>query len=247
MARICYNCRMDNIRIRRIEAYLKTAKTSSLKELMEKFGVSSATIHRDAAELSRRGSAHRVGGGLVYAGGDEEKILSPSYGDRIVSNRSLKMAAAQKAVALVEDGDIVFLDSSTTVYEIALLLCRRDFDNLTVVTNAIPVMHLFRKFPPHWSLIGLGGNFDPQLNSILGVAAISQLSRCAVGKAFVSAFGLDDDSATTNHERQAELLRKVIAASAKNYLVVDSTKNGRRGLYRIAGRSAFDAIVTDGV
>lgn len=236
---------MDNIRIHRIEAYLKTAKTSSLKELMAKFGVSSATIHRDAAELSRRGAAHRVSGGLVYIERDDGKTGSASYEDRIVSNRSLKIQAAEKAVKNVEDGDILFLDSSTTVYEIALLLCRRSFNHLTVVTNAVPIMHLFRKFPPHWSLIGLGGNYDPQLNSILGVTAITQLERCTVDKAFVSAFGLDGDTATTNHERQAELLQKILAASQKRYLVVDSTKFGRKGLYRIADRSAFDGIISD--
>jgi DeoR/GlpR family transcriptional regulator of sugar metabolism len=236
---------MDNIRIHRIEAHLKTAKTSSLKELMEKFGVSSATIHRDAEALAKRGSARRVSGGLVYIGPEGDDPSSPSYEERIVSNRSGKLLAAQKAVELINDGDIIFLDSSTTVHEIALLLCRRAFASLTVVTNAIPVMHLFRKMPAHWSLVGLGGNFDPQLNAMLGADTIAQFSRCAVDKAFVSAFGLDGDAATTNHERQAELLWKVLAASKKRYLVVDSTKIGRKGLYRIAIRTAFDEIVTE--
>ena len=104
-------------------------------------------------------------------------------------------------------------------------------------------MNLFRKFPPHWSMIGLGGNYDPQLNSILGMSALEQLSRFNLTKAFVSCFGVDDKSATTNHERQAEMLRKVLDAADRRYLIVDRGKIGRKGLYRIAARGGFDAVL----
>ena len=41
---------------------------------------------------------------------------------------------------------------------------------------------------------------------------------------------------------EAELIRKVIAASQRNYLIVDRSKNGRTGLHRLALRTAFDDI-----
>ena len=158
---------------------------------------------------------------------------------------SQPVAAAKKALALIEEGDIVFLDSSTTIYELALLLAHAEFDHLTVITNAVAVMNLFRKFPPHWSMIGLGGNYDPQLNSILGDSAFEQLSRLNITKAFVSGFGLDDSTATTNHERQAGILRKVLDTADRRYLIIDHTKIGRKGIYRIAARGGFDAIISD--
>ena len=83
------------------------------------------------------------------------------------------------------------------------------------------------------------------MNSILGGAAIEQLSRFNITKAFVSAFGLDDKTATTNHEQQANILRHVLDAADKKYLIIDHTKIGRKGLYRIAARGGFDAILTD--
>ena len=49
---------------------------------------------------------------------------------------------------------------------------------------------------------------------------------------------------TTNHERQAELLRNVLSSADKRYLIVDGTKFGRRGLYRISAKGGFDAIFT---
>ncbi|MBR3223163.1 MAG: DeoR/GlpR transcriptional regulator [Kiritimatiellae bacterium] len=236
---------MENLRTRQILAYLKSKKSCSLDELMKRFRVSSATIHRDAEILAQRGVVERVRGGLVYHDAPDSHGDAAGYQNRVVANRSAKVLAAKKALAMIEEGDIIFLDSSTTVFELAMLLTHASFDHLTVITNAVPVMHLFRKFPAHWSLIGLGGNYDPQLNSILGMSALDQLSHFNVTKAFVSAFGLDEKTATTNHERQAEILRRVLDMADRHYLLVDRTKLGRKGLYRIAARGGFDAIVTD--
>ena len=232
---------MESIRIHRMLAYLEAVKTSSLTELREKFGVSCATIHRDAAELAKSGLVERVKGGLVYLGRG-----GMSYQERVVANRAGKQDAARKALRFVEDGDILFMDSSTSVFELAALLAQCDFNHLTVATNAMPVMNIFRSFPPHWSLIGLGGDFDPQLNSTLGAETLRQLSRLGVTKAFVSAFGFDGESATTNHERQAELLRRVLSLALKSYLVIDATKRGRKGLYKFAVRDDFTEIITGG-
>ena len=240
-----YTVAMENFRTRQILAYLKARKSCTLAELMEKFGVSSATIHRDVAALARRDAVERVRGGLIYNDAPDANGSSAAYQERVVSHRREKIAVAKKALPLIEEGDIIFLDSSTTVYELALLLANEKFDHLTVITNAVAVMSLFRKFPPHWSMIGLGGNYDPQLNSILGMSALEQLSRYNVSKAFVSAFGLDDKTATTNHEHQAEILRDVLDAADRLYLLVDQAKLGRKGLYRISARGAFHAIITD--
>ena len=234
---------MENLRRKMIISYLKRKKTCTLKELMEEFNVSSATIHRDVTLLASRDAIERVRGGLVYNDAPDANGSPAAFQERVVANRRLKMTAAGKALALIEEGDIIFLDSSTTIYELALLLTHAEFDHLTVITNAVAVMNLFRKFPPHWSMIGLGGNYDPQLNSVLGDSALEQLSRLNITKAFVSGFGLDDSTATTNHERQAEILRKVLDAADRRYLIIDHTKIGRKGLYRIAARGGFDAVL----
>lgn len=236
---------MENFRTRQILAYLKQRKSCTLAELMKKFDVSSATIHRDVEALSKRDAVERVRGGLVYNEAPDANGNSAAYQERVVARRREKIVVAKKALPLIEEGDIIFLDSSTTVYELALQLAHADFDHLTVITNAVAVMGLFRKFPPHWSMIGLGGNYDPQLNSILGMSALEQLSRYNISKAFVSAFGLDEKNATTNHEHQAEMLHAVLAAADKLYLLVDRIKLGRKGLYRISARGAFNEIITE--
>ena len=237
---------MDKLRTHRILEYLRERKSCSLAELMETFNVSSATIHRDVVELTRRDAVTAVRGGLVF--NEAEEAPSPRAGgfsERIVANRRGKSAAARKALAMVAEGDILFLDSSTTVYELSTLLRGAKFVHLTIITNSLSIMQDFRKFPARWVLIGLGGSYDAHLNSILGASAIDQLRRFNLTKAFVSAFGLDDRTATTNHERQAELLRRVIAQAEKSYLVIDRSKAGRTGLHRIAARGAFAEVFMD--
>jgi DeoR/GlpR family transcriptional regulator of sugar metabolism len=212
---------------------------------MEKFKVSSATIHRDVSELVSSRAVERVRGGIVFADVPLARPGARGYHDRAVANLQAKERIAAKAAGLVSEGDILFLDSSTTVLAFAEKLLELDFDHLTILTNSVSVMEKFNRFPPHWVLIGLGGNYDHQLNSILGAAAIRQLSDFNITKAFVSAFGLNDRTATTNHERQSELIKRVLDIAEHRYLLIDGTKLGRSGLYRLSARGAFDAIISD--
>lgn len=235
---------MRNIRTYDILEYLKKKKRCTLQDLMTKFGVSSATIHRDVAELVSRNAVERIRGGIVFADAPTAKPGGVNYQDRVIANSAAKEKIAEKAIKLVSEGDILFLDSSTTVYAFAQRLRLAPFDHLTIITNSVSIMQNFRKFPQHWVLIGLGGNYDPQLNSILGASAIQQLAEFSITKAFISGFGLNDKVLTTNHERQSELIKKVLDAAEKRYLLVDKSKYGRTGLYRLSARGAFDAIVT---
>lgn len=236
---------MDKLRTKRIYEYLKQHQTCSFAELMARFNISSATVHRYADELSKRDAVTRVRGGLIFNKAEAPREDTSAYLDRVVTNRKEKIAAARKALTAIEEGDIVFLDSSTTVYELALLLREAKLSHLTIVTNAVAIIQNFRKFPSHYVLIGLGGSYDPSLNSMLGSETTEQLSHMNITKAFVSAFGIDDKAVTTNHERQAELLRLVLDAADRRYLVADYSKFGRTGLYRISARGTFNEIITD--
>ncbi len=225
--------------------YVKQRRRCTVKELMARFHASSATIHRDIATLARGAAIERVRGGVVFTDAPVAQPSSADFQDRVIANRPAKERIAEKASRLVAEGDILFLDSSTTVYMFAMHLRNIPFDHLTIITNSVSIMQNFRKFPRHWVLISLGGNYDPELNSILGRSAIDQLADFTITKAFVSAFGVDDKVVTTNRERQAELVKKVLDIADKRYLLADRTKFGRKGLYRQSARGAFDEIVTE--
>ena len=144
---------MKNIRSFAIVDYVKEKRYASLDELMRLFGVSSATIHRDVAELVQRDVFQRVRGGVAFVDNSsaplKRGVAANSFRERADHNKAAKEAIARQALAFVAEGDILFLDSSTTVAAFADALSKTSFTNLTIVTNSVAAMRFFPKFPPH--------------------------------------------------------------------------------------------------
>ena len=237
---------MRNLRSYQILDLVKSRRHCSLEELRREFDVSPATIYRDVAALVSRGALQRVRGGVAALERPSAATPAPNgYRDRYEWNRAGKERIARKALERIADGDILFLDSSTTVACLARLLAGQSFAALTIVTNSVAIIENFAKFPSSWVRIALGGPYDPQLHSLLGQETFRQLERITPTKAFVSAYGVDEHIATTNHENQATLLARVLDKASQKYLLADRSKFGRTGLYRLAARGAFDEILSD--
>jgi DeoR/GlpR family transcriptional regulator of sugar metabolism len=239
-------CGMRKLRTLDIVDYVKAKKRCTLAHLMQKFKVSSATIHRDVAELVAAGHLERVRGGVAFFPRTEAAPTAfGTFHDRASVNREAKERIAARALEYVTEGDILFLDSSSTTAALASAIAARAFTNITLVTNSVAIMENFHKMPRNYVLIALGGNYDPQLNSFLGSSALRELERLTVSKAFVSCFGVDDKTVTTNHEHQAGLVTRVLELASKRYLLADRSKFGRTGLYRLAARGLFDAVISE--
>ena len=240
---------MKNLRTFAIIDYLKQKKYCSVNELMEHFNVSPATIHRDITSLVRNNQVRKVHGGVAYIdpvdAADRMTVLSSTFQERINWNQKFKRKISELAMREISEGDIIFLDSSTTVFFLAERLLESSFSNLTIVTNSAMIIQNFHKFPPHYVLISLGGTFDLQLNAFLGQAAIRELERLSVSKAFISAFGIDGDLVTTNHEYHSSLLLKVLEVAKQRYLLADRSKFDSSGLFRLGTRADFDRIISD--
>lgn len=240
---------MKTLRTFAIVDYVKERKYCSINELMDHFNVSSATIHRDIAGLVSREVLQKVHGGVAFA---ENNVKNPRktyhsspFQERISWNRTRKQEIAVKAFSRIAEGDILFLDSSTTVSYLADLLINSNFSNLTIVTNSVTIIQNFHKFPSHYVLISLGGSYDLQLNAFLGQAAVRELERLSISKAFISAFGINDDDVTTNHEYHSSLLIKVLDMAHQKYLLADRSKFNRSGLFKLSSRKAFDETISD--
>jgi DeoR family transcriptional regulator, fructose operon transcriptional repressor len=120
----------------RIREILSVERTITATELRNMLGVTAATVRRDLAVLAQEGVLVRSHGGAI------SRILSTdfqlSYEALLRTSREEKQAIAREAEPLVLDGETVFLEGSTTVYELACLLRRRN--HLTVVTNSPPIL-----------------------------------------------------------------------------------------------------------
>ncbi len=239
---------MKTLRSLEILDYLKDRQSCSMNELKERFNVSQATIHRDVTDLAQRKTVRKVHGGVAIVsavpGGENEPVNS-HYSQRINKNLAKKTAIAKKAMPHIKDGDIIFFDSSTTVYQLARQLQKANLANLTIITNSILIIQEFHLFPPHFILISVGGNFNCQLNSFLGTTAIDNLKRLKINKAFISAVGITDAGATTFHENHAEFLQEVMVLANETYLLIDSSKFGKSGIFEICPASKLKHVISD--
>lgn len=235
---------MKNVRSYAIMDYLKGKKYCPIPELREKFQVSNATIHRDLAALEARGVIRRMRGGVALGGQGTNIPVSTAFQERLNWHSREKQLIAEEAFTRIEEGDILFLDSSTTVLLLAQKLLESQFSSLTIVTNAVSIIQNFQKFPPHYVLVGLGGTYDMQLNAFLGQATRRELEQLSISKAFVSAFGLCDDAVTTNHEKHFALMLKLMEMAEERILLLDRSKIDRKGLFRYASRQLFDEVIT---
>ena len=175
-------CGMRKLRTLDIVDYVKAKKRCTLAHLMQKFKVSSATIHRDVAELVAAGHLERVRGGVAFFPRTEAAPTAfGTFHDRASVNREAKERIAARALEYVTEGDILFLDSSSTTAALASAIAARAFTNITLVTNSVAIMENFHKMPRNYVLIALGGNYDPQLNSFLGSSALSRASAWTTG------------------------------------------------------------------
>ena len=106
------------------------------------------TIRRDFALLSQRQLVRRTHGGLLPL----NKEPGPSYLDRSQKANKEKTAMAQKALQLIQDGQVIFLDVSTSMTLLAGLLNKEvtvyshSLDNAIQLSSHSQVdFHLFRR------------------------------------------------------------------------------------------------------
>lgn len=241
---------MKSLRTFEIVEYVEKRKFCSITELMEKFRVSPATIHRDISSLVTAGQLRKVHGGVASLNSTQaavppKDILPLHYRERMNIDMSAKKMIAEQAFRDIRDGDTLFLDSSTTVYFLAKRLQTASFANLTIITNSVLIIQEFTNFPSHFFLVALGGNYDVQLNAFLGQAALREAEYLKLDKTFISGVGLTENGVFSRHENHTFLLKRILELSHRNFLLIGSSKFGRAGLFSIAPLSSFDKIISD--
>ena len=116
----------------RIREILAVNRTVSAAELTDLLGVTAATIRRDLAALEDEGVLLRSHGGAVSR--TSSTSFQPSYNALVRTNPGAKYAIAREAAKLILDGETLFLEGSTTVFELAKQLNQNQ--RVTVVTNS---------------------------------------------------------------------------------------------------------------
>lgn len=209
------------------------------KDLAEGFGVSLMTIHRDLDELESRGVLRKVRGGATP---QPSSLFESNVRYRLTLAGEEKQVLARAALPLIEPGQAVLIDESTTGLALARLLPERA--PLTVITNSLSVMQELRS-ARDIKLIVLGGDYWPRHEAFCGLACEAAVSALRADVLFMSATAISGGVAYQPDQDMAIAKRAMIAAAAHRVLLVDHTKFGRVALHRLAPLTDFDLVMTD--
>ena len=140
-------------RKQQIKEIIIAKKSASVAALAEQFGVTGETIRRDLKALEKEGVLMRTHGGAFIQSG-VENLIDIDLRKAVYINE--KELIAKRCCNLVNNGDAIFLDNSTTCYHIAKALSDL---NITVVTNNLMIMNLFAQ-SENIRLVSVGGEFS---------------------------------------------------------------------------------------
>ncbi len=228
-------------RQQRIATLLRENPGLKVAGLAAALSVSQGTIRNDLETMEQAGLLARVRGGAVLL--DEGQILNPSFSARINVNASAKKRIARLAAELVEDGDSILLDASTTVF--AMLPHLKKLRHLTVITNGIPTGMALAQNPTH-TVILIGGKIGPSGTSVVGSFGERLLENIHVKTAFVSCSGFSIEAGLTEVDiHEVEIKRNMIRCAEVVVTLVDSSKFGKIDLVPFASIDQVSHLFTD--
>lgn len=223
----------------RIKTILLERKSITVAEMAQLFEVSTETIRRDFEALSDEGFLVKSYGGATLAM-RKNTIVSQRVKSGIMTDVKKEMAGI--AVSCIKPNDCIFLDHSTTVFEMCEALADMP---LTVMTNSLSVMNRFCDCP-NIRLISPGGNFDVVSQAFFGLEAVGYLNRHCVDKAFLSCKTLDLKRGMNDaDEMVAELRKSIVENSDYTYLLADHTKFGKTAFVQTCTLDRIDALITN--
>lgn len=232
---------MESIRETELLAYLVKHKTATNSQLCEIFHCSPSTLRRCLIRLEEHGVVRRLRGGVMIV---ENTNTEYSHVYRASLNVSQKKVIGELARDFISPGMCIFLDSSSTVYQMIPFLTA--IPNLIIITNGLQ----------HALLLGSSGNSsvkiymtsgEVKINSSTVIASLSDLITDSFNFniAFFSARGIDPDGVYEANFSSAEMKKNVMKKADKNILLVDHSKFDTTHFFKIANFTDYDAIITD--
>jgi DeoR family transcriptional regulator of aga operon len=208
--------------------------------LAKRFHTSQVTIRKDLDILQSKGRIHRTHGGALPS--RDSALDDPTLREKEKLHRKEKLLIAAAAAAMVREGQVVILDSGTTTTAIARAL--REFENLTIITNAVNIAAELSG--SSLEVILTGGTLRKNSFSLVGPIAEETLRRLNADILFLGVDGFDVHyGLSTPNLLEAKVNRAMMEVTRITVAVCDSSKFGRRSLSSIAPPSAVHHLITD--
>jgi len=224
-------------RLDQIKEYVFKHKNVSLDELVDVFNVSKNTIRRDVKLLVDQGELKKVYGGVSV---NHSTLVS--FNDRKVRNQNEKQRIAELASQYVVDGDILFIDSGTTTYEMLEFIKEK---NITVVTNNVDFIVEAMPYD-NLNVYSTGGMLERNTKSFVSYKGIDIFNTYNINKAFMASTGISISNGVTNSSPlESEIKRSAVKKCPQVFLLVDHQKFDQYALTTYCELADIDYLITD--
>ncbi len=224
----------------RIQEYLSIHQIARSVDLCDLLETSEATVRRDLEWLEQKGILERTHGGAILS---QRMIFEQEYQQRAQAHPEEKRRIGELAASLIEEGDIVFVNSGTTATQV-LQHIRRE-TSITVFTNNVSaVMDLG---DPGFHYYMTGGEFQSRSNSLAGRFAIDNLNLVYANKTILGVDGVSlKHGCTVPTNAEAEVVRRMIERTKGQVIIVaDHSKWGVVSNFQVANIDEINKLVTD--
>lgn len=220
--------------------YIRAHHSASVLELSQQFYISETSIRRDLSRLERSGLIRKTYGGAILLQGDNEVI---SLEARRQVDHEAKLVIARKAAEQIRNGQVVFLDSSSTAMLMVPFLS--GLANLSVVSNGLKTASALAAYP-QFKVYVLGGLLNTHTFSMCGTLTCQMLQDLHAGILFVSPKGVDKNgNVYCADEEEAYVRHLMMKNSEKTILLCNHSKLGQRGAFHLCTLKEIDTFVCD--
>lgn len=207
-------------------------------ELAQEFAISEDAIRRDLRALAEDGVCRKVYGGALPVS-PASKSMEVRSGEQIVQKRAL----ARAALALLREGETIFLDVGSTNLQLANIL-PGDL-SLRVVTNSVPVAAALMT-RPDLDLIVIGGGVNVEVGGCVDARSIADMRRYRVDLCFLGACALSRaDGLAAFHLPDVDFKQALLEASGRSALMMTTAKLDTTAPFRIAPLSDIDHFILE--
>ncbi len=224
----------------KIQDYLAIYQIARTADLCELLDTSEATVRRDLEWLEQKGFLERTHGGAILS---QRMILEQEYQQRAQHHPEEKRAIGELAASLIEEGDIVFINSGTTATQVLQHI--RNNLNITVFTNNVSAVMELGEPGFHYFLTG--GEFQARSNSLAGRFALDNLGLVYANKTILGVDGISiKHGCTVPSNAEAEVVRRMIERTKGSIIIAaDHSKWGVVSNFQVATIDEVDKLVSD--
>lgn len=220
--------------------YINEKRRVHNAELCEEFKTSVVTIRNDLNELAKQKLLVKTFGGAIAL--EERLNMEIPNQTKYKKNIEAKRKIAKIAVSLIEENDVIILDSGSTTLEIA-----RNFGNksATVITNDLQI-GLILAAHRNVKVYMTGGGITYPVFTLMGEQAIKFIEQIQVNKVFLGVDAIDFENCVTNRTlEEVSVKQAMMKASKKVIACADSSKFGQKVFAKLCEINELDMLVTE--